>query len=102
MFFDAETPGMFKEKVAEYSDAKNFVPIYISARTEQYDRDMRKAIMSCMTGGARFVVTTRLDNDDALGIRFVETIKEIVSKKCELQTGGNKFYEGIYMEQAYF
>jgi hypothetical protein len=81
VFFDSDTPRTFKEKVAEYSNWTNFVPVFISAPTEEYHKNMRAEIIKRMSDGAQSVVTTRLDNDDALGIRFVETLQKLVKDK---------------------
>ncbi len=81
VFFDCDTPLIFKEKVTGYSRWENFVPVYISAATEEYDRNMRDEIRTRLSDRAQFVVTTRLDNDDALDIRFVETLQKIVTDK---------------------
>jgi hypothetical protein len=81
VFFDADTPDRFKAKVAEYSQWKNFVPEYIMADIEEYNDHMCRAVLSHSSDAAQFIVTTRLDNDDALGICFVETLHEILADK---------------------
>jgi hypothetical protein len=81
VFFDSDTPRVFTERFAAYSRWKNFVPVYINAPVEEYHRDMRDAIITRMSDRAQSIVTTRLDNDDALGTRFVEKLHDALSEK---------------------
>lgn len=94
VFFDYHTPDEFKEKVSEYSSFRNFVPIYIKAETEQYRRSMRDTVMSRLSDRTQYVVTTRLDTDDALCVRFVETLYKIITDKANNQQQFINFTSG--------
>ena len=100
VFFDSDTPRTFKDKLAEYSNWKNFVPVFISAPTEEYHKNMRAEIIKRMSDGAQSVVTTRLDNDDALGIRFVETLQKLVKDKSDNEPECINFTFGYKLDRS--
>ncbi len=70
VFFDVDTPPAFKEKVESYAQWDRFIPIYVGDSL-----DKQRVIRENMSLGSKYVITTRLDNDDAVGIEFIETIQ---------------------------
>ena len=74
VFFDVDTPPAFKEKVGSYAEWDRFIPCYVGDSI-----DKQGIIRRHMSRGARFVITTRLDTDDALGAGFVETVQSAFS-----------------------
>lgn len=72
VYFDAETPAEFKQKIDKYANWKNFIPIYLDEPiTVKIDR---AKILEHLDQEAQYVITTRLDNDDAISKHFVEQI----------------------------
>lgn len=73
VFFDVTTPDAFKEKIAAYAaDFDNFHPIFINGMDEFLPSITHEV-------GARlsqpYVITSRLDNDDAWHQDFVQEIQ---------------------------
>jgi hypothetical protein len=100
VFFDSGTPEVFRKKVAAYSRWSNFVPTYIKAATEEYDKNMRDAIIARMSDDARFIITTRLDNDDALGTCFVEELHKILADKRDNEPECINFTSGYVLDRS--
>jgi hypothetical protein len=75
------TPSIFKEKIAEYSRWASFIPVYMSASDEERRKITREVIKNHLSEGVQRLVTTRLDNDDALHSRFIEKLQQIESTK---------------------
>lgn len=73
VFFDSETPQFFKDKVATYVTWKNFIPIYLDhVLTGQ---DIRRVLFDGLKQETRYLITTRLDNDDAMSRFLIEKIQ---------------------------
>ena len=101
VLFDSSTPERFKERIAEYQqECKQLIPVYvepergrffseifrqevekrlISKQNNNYQEleNSRIGITSKRTEDSKLrVLTTYLDNDDALNVRFVEDIQQ--------------------------
>lgn len=74
VFFDSQTPEFFKNKIEKYSEWKNFIPVYIDG--EITDCIYRAKVLSNLAAGSEYLITTRLDNDDAICKDFVKIIQE--------------------------
>jgi hypothetical protein len=74
VFFDSQTPEVFKEKVREYSKWKNFLPVYVEGEHDY--KIYPKAVLNNLKEGTEYLITTRLDNDDALHKDFIKTLQE--------------------------
>jgi Putative rhamnosyl transferase len=71
VFFDEDTPEPFRSRIDEYARWPVFTPVLIGRpSTEVYD-----AAIAAHLGGADHLVTTRLDNDDAIGRDFVARVQ---------------------------
>lgn len=71
LFCDAGTPPECREKLDSYADAGTVRPHYI--------RDIREVpavVMESVERGSTHVITTTLDNDDALARTFVEKVQD--------------------------
>lgn len=75
VFFDSKTPELFKNKIREYSQYKNFVPVYAQG-FGTISLLYKKTILEHLEDGAEYLITTRLDNDDAIFKDFVQTIQD--------------------------
>lgn len=83
VLFDGTTPERFKEKIAEYKTVcLQLVPVYVEPENgrsfAQIFRDQVLKRLGCNDSEKR-VITTYLDNDDALNVRFVEDIQRRAS-----------------------
>lgn len=73
VFFDSQTPQAFKDKVKEYSKWQNFIPVYVDGEfTNQINQS---TLMNHLTSGVEYLITTRLDNDDAVCKDFVQIVQ---------------------------
>lgn len=70
VFFDEQTPRRHRERVEALSTDGAFVPVY----TRDFRRALREAVGSRLSG-ATHLVTTRIDNDDAIGRDFVKDVQ---------------------------
>lgn len=77
VLFDSQTPDAYKTRIAGYQRlCPQFVPVFVAPQEGRYfarifGEEVRKRIVP----SAR-VLTTYLDNDDALNIHFVEDIQK--------------------------
>jgi Putative rhamnosyl transferase len=82
VFFDDQTPEVFKSKIALYARYKNLIPIYVHGYFS--DSVLRTALSEYIASGSSHLITTRLDNDDAVSRNFVELIQsQFKGQSCE-------------------
>lgn len=81
VLFDEKTPDMYKRIIEAYAKYENFVPLYCGA----YDQVMPRTVeyMQQAAPDAEWLLTTRLDNDDALSTKFVHCVHEVVHSLSE-------------------
>ncbi len=83
VFFDKNSPDYLVQAIEKYREYENFIPIFV----EKFDKDtvVRSVndTFSAIKGECEYLVTTRLDNDDAINIHFIETIQQNVIEKSE-------------------
>ncbi|MCP5005213.1 MAG: hypothetical protein GY941_14950 [Planctomycetes bacterium] len=72
VFFDENTPDQFKQKIDAYTRWKNFIPFYCESLS---NLNIGNIIRANMSTDAKHLITTRLDNDDAIGKKFIETVQ---------------------------
>ena len=73
VFFDNETPEKYLEIIKKYEDNyTNFKPIYVDDWTSEI---IINAIKKFMPDSKNWLLTTRLDNDDALNMEFTKTLR---------------------------
>ncbi|NCC33069.1 MAG: hypothetical protein EOM24_13805 [Chloroflexia bacterium] len=70
VLFDAETPEPFRAKIATYAAWPNFQPIYL----QHFTLESLLVVLQPYVQ-TPYLITTRLDNDDALSRRFVEQLQ---------------------------
>jgi hypothetical protein len=93
-------PAAMRERIQDLCAWKAFRPIYFSS---VFDQAMVRAAISDLLPGFSHVITTRLDNDDAISRTFVETLqKNFTGQDLEFLnfTNGYIWHEGgIYFGQ---
>ncbi|MFS0733990.1 glycosyltransferase [Microbacterium sp. 1P10UB] len=70
IFCDDESPRWFKERMASYGPLVE--PVFVSGMT---NATMGALLRDRRYTGARPLITTRVDNDDALAIDFIEAVQ---------------------------
>lgn len=77
VFFSDETPEVFREKIEEYSKWETFIPIYTDcAFFNKYPKKLKKYIINNINEGTEYLITTRLDNDDAIHKEFIQRVQD--------------------------
>lgn len=79
VFFDIDTPDLFKQKIAEYSAKwSNFVPVYLDCPLPygQFPDEVRAIVRNHIPDGCEYLITTWLDNDDAIHKDYVQMIQD--------------------------
>jgi Putative rhamnosyl transferase len=88
VYLDPESPGWLKDGIAERAADGTFTPIYRTA----VSRDELRADLRAVTGaGGAALLTTNLDNDDAIATDFVERLRGA-------DTGGER--TAVYLTQG--
>ena len=107
VLFDSTTPERFKKKVVEYQKiCPQFIPVYVEPENGRFFAQIfRREIVKRLN--AKRVLTTYLDNDDALNARFVDELHSRVAEK-EVGTffyydeGFQYFTEGQYVMRIHY
>ena len=75
VLFDSSTPESFKDKISEFQEkCPQFIPVYVKPENGRYFAEIfRQEVAKRLT--SQRVITTYMDNDDALDIHFVEDIQ---------------------------
>ncbi len=75
VLFDAETPAAFKSKIEGYAAIyPQFNPIYIEVGSELM-RPVAATMQRLLPEGAAYLITSRIDNDDAVGRDFIAEVQ---------------------------
>lgn len=79
VLFDEKTPAQFLKLIKGFAQYKNLIPVYCG----EYETILPTVVrqMQTIAPDAEWFVTTRLDNDDALSIGFVQCLHEIVQSQ---------------------
>lgn len=93
VLFDNTTPERFKDKISSYqSECPQLIPVFVEPENGRYFAELFKIEMGKRLCAER-VVSTYLDNDDALNLKFVEDLQNRV---CSLNDGAFIFYDEGY------
>lgn len=82
VFFDDQTPEAFKSKIAAAARYKNLIPVYVQGYFSE--SVLRSALAQHIDSGSSHMITTRLDNDDAVSRNFIESVQvQFKGQSCE-------------------
>ena len=104
VFFDTSTPDEFKRRIERFSVLRQFVPCYVSEvmGIESFSSMKASLIAPYLPFGATHVITSNLDNDDALHSHFVENVqKEFSGQEFEFLNFTNGFLYDQEQERLY-
>jgi hypothetical protein len=93
VLFDASTPQRFRRKIAGYGELEKFVPVYVDCIKAGFRKSLVDIVLGQLDSDIDRVITTRLDNDDAIHRRAVEVIQDSVS---------GKEFEVINLQDVYY
>ena len=72
LFCDPDIPQSFRDRIRSYAQWPQLQPIYFR---HQFDSGMVRATVAELARGYSHLITTRLDNDDAICRTFVESVQ---------------------------
>lgn len=72
VFCDAESPEWFKERMSSYGELLS--PLYIQGPAT--DQVIALSVAGCKDNQKPYLISTRLDNDDALGIDHIRLVQQ--------------------------
>lgn len=75
VFFDEEIPEEYRKQIEILSEWKNFVPVFTKPQVEAHSFSV-EAIKNRLAPDTRFLITSRIDTDDALSYDFVELTQQ--------------------------
>ena len=76
VFFDIDTPKIYKNRIEEIANHfPIFIPVYIQDIT-YLNSSLKKCIKNNIIDSKKYIITTRLDNDDLIHRDFIETIQK--------------------------
>ena len=82
VYFDSDTPLMFREKINNFkSRFNNFTPCFIDSIESLNTSVIADIQKLCFDGPGSLVITTRLDNDDAIHKDFIGEIQKAAETK---------------------
>lgn len=95
VLFDSKTPENFKEEIGELqTKCPQLKPVFVEPEKGGYFVEtFRKEVALRFTKGSERVLTTYLDNDDALDLHFVEDIQR---RALDLPSGTFIYYTDGY------
>ena len=107
VLFDSSTPEIFKTKIADYQkECPQFIPVFVEPLKGRYFAEIfRREIVKRLK--ADRVVSTYLDNDDALNVGFVEDLQRRALAVNEgtfinYNDGYQYFSEGGYLMKLFY
>lgn len=104
VFFDSSTPDEFKRRIERYTVLRQFVPCFVSEvmGIESFSSMKASLIAPYLPFGVTHVITSNLDNDDALHAHFVENVqKEFSGQDFEFLNFSNGFLYDKEQERLY-
>ncbi|MDD9206813.1 glycosyltransferase [Georgenia sp. 10Sc9-8] len=74
VFFDADTPEAYRLRATHLAEEFGFLPVWLSG--EFTSSVAAREVVALLRPGDQRVITTRLDNDDALHPRYAEIVQD--------------------------
>ncbi len=82
IFLDCDTPTKYKNRMTALISKYSFIKtIYIDGMSA-FSKSLNEIISSLKDVNSELVITTRMDNDDAIHMDFIKTIQELNNKKA--------------------
>ena len=99
VFFDAQTPDIFQERIRSYSRWGNFIPCYVDSFSNLENHDI---INENIAPSSKYLITTRIDNDDAISTTFVDEVqKNFCGQRFEFINFANGYLLDINNHRLY-
>ena len=93
VLFDSSTPERFRPRITEYqTSCRQLIPVFVEPEEGRYFADIFRTEIVKRLKDKR-VISTYLDNDDALNVRFVEDLQH---RAAEVSDGTFFYYDNGY------
>src|SRR5574344_1553077 len=83
--FDKNTPEKYLKKIEEYKKySSRFTPVFLSEeQAKDKERSMHSVVQQYLSGDEKFIVTTNVDNDDAIRSNMLQKVREAVETQIK-------------------
>lgn len=101
--FDNETPQKYKVRIADIEKKyPNFLPYYLDAEmTKEFLPFMKTCIRDNLYSDEQILITTYLDNDDALNYKYIEKVQSTLSPTTAREKYVVSFTYGLQYYEEY-
>lgn len=79
VYFDPASPDWLRERIAKWSEERLLTAIFRESVTKD---EMISDIQLCVGRNHKMLMTTNIDNDDAVAVDFVERLQRSATAKC--------------------
>jgi hypothetical protein len=100
VLFDEKTPHIYKRLINTYTQYKNFIPLFCESYEETMPNVSKK--MKEIAPNVDLFISTRLDNDDALSVRYIQTLRKIVCSYKKNESLYINFFNGLQYKDGIF
>ena len=108
VLLDSRSPDWLKEKMSNYAIWQNFVPIYLEVPLLPEElgcpAELKSAIRAQVPQSYTHLITTRIDNDDAISKDFIQHVQDCFSRQDSqgiIFPIGYQFHDGcLYLEYS--
>ncbi|WP_417558562.1 glycosyltransferase [Mesoflavibacter zeaxanthinifaciens] len=101
IFFDIDTPKIFKGRIENLIRNHDFIDILYIDGIKAMNHSFNQYILEKLENTKDFIITSRLDNDDAIHQDFVGTIQKLAIPKNETVIDLRKGYQMDISENVY-
>lgn len=101
IFFDIDTPTYYQQRISELTDSHEHIRVVYTDGFKGLIPSLRHEIKSKLIQDDEFIITTRLDNDDAIHRDFIKTIQDLSIKEHETVIDLQKGYQMNILNDRY-
>jgi hypothetical protein len=102
VFFDIETPDKFKRRISRYTHLPMFTPVFVDCFTPD---TVREVVRNYLDKDVRHILSTRLDNDDAISKYYLDAVQRESANSTEkfinFPSGYNWWNNRLYRKQDF-
>lgn len=93
--FDKDTPEKYLKRIEEYKKySSQFAPVFLSEeQANDKEHSMHSVVQQYLAGDEKYIITTNIDNDDAIRSNMLQVIRE--SAESQIKKSPESAY-GLY------
>jgi len=84
VLFDSRTPDWFRERISPYCEWPPFTPLYVDFALDEdagSPQALQEALLPYIGTGCTHLITTRIDNDDAISMDYIEQVQDCFAEQ---------------------